>query len=84
MPVMDGRQALLELRRDPVCHDIPVIMLTAMSGREIQRELRAIGISGYIGKPFKQDVFDDAVSRVLGPVERSAPAPVGQADAHLR
>jgi two-component system cell cycle response regulator len=72
MPVMDGRQALAEIRKDPECSAIPVIMLTAESGKEIVVEIAKLKVSGYIIKPFQKDTFDKEVSKVLG-------APSGQA-----
>ena len=66
MPVMDGRQALAELHRDAACKSIPVIMLTAESGRELVTEIVKLGVRGYIVKPFKQETFDKEVSKILG------------------
>jgi CheY-like chemotaxis protein len=72
MPVMDGRQALAEIRKDPACANIPVIMLTAESGKEIVVEIAKLKVSGYIIKPFQKDTFEKEVSKILGP-------PTGQA-----
>ena len=72
MPVMDGRQALAELRKDPACNAIPVIMLTAETGRDIVVEIAKLKVNGYIVKPFQKETFDQAVSKVLG-------APTGEA-----
>jgi two-component system cell cycle response regulator len=80
MPVMDGRQALAELRNDPVCKGIPVIMLTAESGRDIVVEIAKLGISGYIVKPFQKETFDKEVGKVLGAPDGKA-APTGQESA---
>lgn len=66
MPVMDGRQALAELRKDPATRAIPVIMLTAESGRDLVVEIAKLGVSGYIVKPFQQGTFDKEVGKVLG------------------
>lgn len=66
MPVMDGRQALEALRKDPNTKAIPVIMLTAESGKELVVEIAKLGVSGYIVKPFNQETFDKSVSKVLG------------------
>lgn len=66
MPVMDGRQCLAELRKDEQCREIPVIMLTAESGRDIVMELAKLRVSGYVVKPFQADTFDAAVGKVLG------------------
>lgn len=73
MPVMDGKEALANLRKDPVCKSIPVIMLTAESGRDTVVELAKLGVSGYILKPFEKESFDKQVSKVLGiPLDRAA------------
>jgi CheY-like chemotaxis protein len=44
-------------------------MLTAESGRDIVLELAQLKISGYIIKPFQQEMFDQKVGKVLGPPE---------------
>ena len=50
MPVMDGRSLLRELRADPELLRLPVIVLTAERGAEIE-SLR-MGASDFITKPF--------------------------------
>jgi two-component system cell cycle response regulator len=79
MPVMDGREALAALRRDPACQAIPVIMLTAESGKDLVLEIARLGVTGYIVKPFQKETFEKEVSKVLGPPGKPAAAP--QADA---
>ena len=66
MSVMDGRQALGELRKDEATKGIPIIMLTAESCRELVTEILKLGVTGYIVKPFQKDVFAAEVSKVLG------------------
>lgn len=86
MPVMDGRQALAELRKDPATRAIPVIMLTAESGRDLVVEIAKLGVSGYIVKPFQQDTFDKEVGKVLGAPGAASPgttADAGAADGAL-
>lgn len=77
MPVMDGRQALGELRKDETTKGIPVIMLTAESGRDLVVEIAKLGVHGYIVKPFQQDTFDKEVSKVLGAPGAGAATPAG-------
>ncbi len=67
MPVMDGRQALAALRQDPATKAIPVIMLTAESGKDLVLEIAKLGVTGYIVKPFTKETFDKDVAKVLGP-----------------
>jgi two-component system, cell cycle response regulator len=74
MPVMDGRQALAAMRADETCKAIPVIMLTAETGKDIVVEVAKLGVTGYIIKPFKQETFDKEVQKVLG--QPSAGGPV--------
>jgi CheY-like chemotaxis protein len=74
MPVMDGRQALAELRKDESTKKIPVIMLTAESARDLVVEIAKLGVNGYIVKPFQQETFDKEVSKVLGAPGAAAPA----------
>ena len=73
MPVMDGREALENLRKDPACRGIPVIMLTAESGRDLVMEIVKLRVTGYIIKPFDQETFEKEVSKVLGPAGANAP-----------
>ncbi|HLK10314.1 MAG TPA: response regulator [Candidatus Binatia bacterium] len=81
MPVMDGREALGALRADPACKAIPVIMLTAESGKDLVLEIARLGVTGYIVKPFQKETFDKEVSKVLGPPGAAAIAAAPAADA---
>lgn len=77
MPVMDGRAALRALRAQDETRETPVIMLTAESGKDIVVEVAQLGVSGYIVKPFKPDVFQAEVAKVLGePGQSDTAAPV--------
>ena len=67
MPVLDGPQALAILRQDPTCRNIPVVMLTAITGESLVEECSHLGISGYLVKPIGADVLAEVVGRVLGP-----------------
>jgi CheY-like chemotaxis protein len=51
MPVMDGKQCLIELKKDEQLKDIPVVMYsTTCDSREIN-ELYRLGASSFIQKP---------------------------------
>lgn len=67
MPVLDGPQALAILRQDPICRNIPVVMLTAITGESLVEECSHLGISGYLVKPIGAGVLAEVVGRVLGP-----------------
>ena len=50
MPEMDGATALTKIRAEKWGKDIPVIVLTNLGEEESPKNLRALGISGYIVK----------------------------------
>ncbi len=52
MPVMDGYQACIELKRNAITKQIPILMLTALD-MELNKKLATnYGADGYITKPF--------------------------------
>jgi two-component system cell cycle response regulator len=65
MPVMDGYETLTKLKSDPELKGIPVIMLTAEAGKENVTRIAKLGVSGYLIKPFKEDVIVERVNRVV-------------------
>ena len=65
MPVMDGVEMLTKLKSDPNLKSIPVIMLTAEAGREMVLKIAKLGIRDYIVKPFKEDVLNEKVGRII-------------------
>jgi two-component system cell cycle response regulator len=79
MPVMDGREALAEIRKDPAIRATPIIMLTAESGRDLVLEIAKLGVKGYIVKPFTKETFDAEVSKVFGPKAQAAADGAGAA-----
>ncbi|MDX1510035.1 MAG: DNA-binding response regulator [Nitriliruptorales bacterium] len=69
MPVMDGFTTLRELQEDPTTEDIPVVMLTALSGeRDIIRG-HLQGAVRYLTKPFDVDVLLTTVAEAVAPVD---------------
>ncbi|MBI4024056.1 MAG: response regulator [Verrucomicrobia bacterium] len=65
MPIMDGTETLRKLKSDAALKPIPVIMLTAESGRENVLKIAKMGIRDYIVKPFKEDQLIDKAGRVV-------------------
>jgi DNA-binding response OmpR family regulator len=61
MPVMDGFEALVALRRDPLLAHIPVMMMTALRHHDHVLRLTAMGLAGYIVKPFDTNKLLDRV-----------------------
>jgi CheY-like chemotaxis protein/class 3 adenylate cyclase len=65
MPVMTGFELVHALRKDPELRQIPVIMLTARDSKRDMAQMRAVGATGYLVKPFTQDKCIAMVERTL-------------------
>ena len=77
MPVMDGVTMLTKLKEDPELKAIPVIMLTAESGRDNVIHIARLGVRDYLVKPFKEDQLIEKISRnVTIKKKEAAPAAV--------
>ena len=71
MPVMDGVTMLTKLKENPDLKGIPVIMLTAESGRENVTFIARLGVRDYLVKPFKDGQLIEKVIRVI-PLQKKA------------
>lgn len=72
MPVMDGVTMLTKLKEDPDLKAIPVIMLTAESGRENVLHIAKLGVRDYLVKPFKEEQLLEKAGRVVQLVKKAA------------
>lgn len=75
MPVMDGVTMLTKMREDSALKSIPVIMLTAESGRENVLQIARLGVRDYLVKPFKDQQLIEKVGRVIRLEKKLAGAP---------
>jgi two-component system sensor histidine kinase/response regulator len=66
MPGMDGEQTARAIKSDPAVKDAKIIILTSMGQRGDAPRLEALGCSGYLLKPVKQQLLFDAVIQALG------------------
>ncbi len=55
MPRKDGREALAEMKADPLLRRIPVIVFTTSKAEEDVRESYELGVSSFISKPLTYD-----------------------------
>ena len=74
MPGMDGEQTANAIKSDPAVKDVKIIILTSMGKRGDASRLQALGCSGYLLKPVKQQMLYEAMVAVLGRVEDEGPA----------
>jgi signal transduction histidine kinase/CheY-like chemotaxis protein len=65
LPVMDGVQALREIRRDEALQHIPVIAVTASAMKGDQETILAHGFDGYLAKPIDAELLRKTLREVL-------------------
>ncbi|MBT8350223.1 MAG: response regulator [Deltaproteobacteria bacterium] len=65
MPIMSGIEMLEKLKSESSLQDIPVIMLTAESGKENVMQIVKMGVTDYMVKPFKGEQLIERVEKIL-------------------
>ena len=65
MPVMNGFEFLQELRKVPSTQRTPCLMLTTETKAELKQQGKALGLTGWIVKPFNPAQLKQAITRVL-------------------
>lgn len=65
MPRMDGFELLGHLRRDPQWASLPVIMISSRTAQKHREHAGALGATGFLGKPYQNEVLLDALQEVL-------------------
>lgn len=65
MPVMNGIEMLGRLKEEPELKTIPVIMLTAESGKDNVMQIVKMGVKDYIVKPFKGKDLIERVEKII-------------------
>lgn len=75
MPIMDGREALKELKSESKFKDIPVIILTSSDSTEDKKLCEDLGVDDYITKPdeFEKyiELFNVTVRKMISKTEES-------------
>lgn len=71
MPFMDGFELIRRIQADPRTRDIPLVILTAAIGEEIQRKCKEVGALDYIIKPFIPSDLQLRMEQVFLNLERS-------------
>jgi two-component system chemotaxis response regulator CheY len=66
MPNLDGIELIRNLRANPACKGLPIIMLTTESCESRKQEGKAAGATGWIVKPFTRQQMLAVVKRVIG------------------
>jgi len=66
MPNLDGIGLIKQVRANPECKGLPIIMLTTESQESRKQEGKAAGATGWIVKPFSKQQMLAVVKRVIG------------------
>ncbi|MEN9316246.1 MAG: hypothetical protein RIS35_2639 [Pseudomonadota bacterium] len=73
MPVMDGHQAVREIRRQPRFASLPIVAMTAHAMAEERERCLAEGMNDHVAKPIDPETLYEAIDRWA--VRAPAPAP---------
>jgi two-component system chemotaxis response regulator CheY len=65
MPVMDGEQFVQNLRQSERLNRVPVIVISTDSTRGRMSRLQALGIHGYLCKPFTPEMLAQMLSAAV-------------------
>lgn len=65
MPVMNGKTFLKHKNSMKAVDDIPVIVMSADSDKELQLDMLASGVNDYITKPFDSRIFKQKVENAI-------------------
>ncbi len=66
MPQMNGLDLAAQLKADPRFKNKPILMLTTESSAEMKAKGKAIGLTGWMVKPFSDDKLVKSIKMVLG------------------
>jgi two-component system chemotaxis response regulator CheY len=66
MPVMDGRELLMEIKGQDSLRDLPVVFITTESNEERMQEIVSLGAEGFIRKPFRPESIRALLVKIMG------------------
>lgn len=65
MPIMGGKEFLLEKKQLDHANHIPVIVMSANSDTDMQVDMLSLGVNDYITKPFNNRIFKHKVENAI-------------------
>ncbi len=67
MPNMDGFEFASHVRQleDPRLRNVPIVMITSRTGDKHRERADTIGVQGYLGKPYREEVLLETLSNLL-------------------
>ena len=65
MPRMDGFEFASHVRNSSNVQDVPIVMITSRTGDKHRERADAIGVQGYLGKPYSEEVLIQTLEHLL-------------------
>jgi len=65
MPDKDGYEVCLDLKKNPLTRDIPVLMVTALALIQDKKKGLACGADGFVFKPFDPNVVVTEIEKLI-------------------
>ena len=65
MPVMNGKEILNSIRAMPEFQNLPIVMVTSHSEKDLVRELLSYKVSAYLLKPLSEDYIVKHISTIF-------------------
>lgn len=65
MPLMNGFEMIQALKKEEMFQNIPVVLITTEGSQKRLEEAYALGIKGYIQKPFHPEAIRDVLNRIM-------------------
>jgi CheY-like chemotaxis protein len=71
LPKLSGHEATMRIRENPKTASIPILAATALTGPGEREKCLAAGCNDYLAKPFTYRELDQAIRKLLQPVNSS-------------
>ncbi|MBC7751796.1 MAG: Hpt domain-containing protein [Candidatus Saccharibacteria bacterium] len=65
MPRMDGFEVATLVRHSPRLSYLPIIMITSRTGEKHRERAYSVGVNGYMGKPFQEQILLENINDLL-------------------
>lgn len=72
MPVMNGAEMVAEMAKRDFMASTPVVIISSEKGKARMEDLRALGVSAYLPKPFRPEQIKQVVGDLLREKETQA------------
>ena len=65
MPEMNGMEMTQELKKTEKYRQIPIFFITAQENETLRKEGAALGVQGFIPKPFQPEIIRDLLQKAM-------------------